>query len=297
MSSKFNIDFIKKFPIAAVISFILVIGSLAILVNKGLNYGVDFRGGAEIQIKLEKTTTIADIRNVLEAKGFQVSSVQAIGDAGDNEFLVKVPGSEEDINKVTDSITSTLNQAFNDRNLDIRKTDIVGPKAGEQLRISGFQAMVWALLAIMIYIALRFDYKYAPGAIVALFHDVVIILGIFALVDKEFSLQIVGALLAVIGYSVNDTVVIYDRVRECDEQVPGPIALSINKALNDTLTRTFLTSATTLMVSLTMFLMGGGVIHDFFFAITLGVLIGTYSSLFVAAPTTMFFEKFQNRKA
>ena len=185
---------------------------------------------------------------------------------------------------------------FKNINPEILKTDIVGPKAGEELRISGFQAMAWALLMIMIYIALRFDYKYSPGAIVALLHDVIIIIGVFVLMQKEFSLQIVGALLAVIGYSVNDTVVVYDRVREHEERDHSKeLNTQINTALNETLSRTLLTSLTTFIVAGVMFVMGGGIIHDFFFAICLGVIVGTYSSIFVAAPTIMFFDKFTKK--
>jgi preprotein translocase subunit SecF len=219
--------------------------------------------------------------------------VQSIGEEGTYEYLVKVSASEANLNAVTDKITKMFQKDFAAQKAEIRKTDIVGPKAGEQLRISGFQAMAWALLMIMIYIALRFDYKYSPGAIVALLHDVVIIVGIFALTNKEFSLQIVGALLAVIGYSVNDTVVVYDRVREHEEKSIGKsLKDKINVALNETLSRTLLTSITTFIVAFVMYAMGGGVIHDFFFAICLGVLIGTYSSIFVAAPTVMLFDKF-----
>ena len=152
--------------------------------------------------------------------------------------------------------------------------------------------MAYALIAIMIYIGLRFDFKYAPGAIVALFHDVSIILGIFALTGTEFTLQTVAALLAVIGYSVNDTVIVYDRVRENEEKYAGSSLIeNIDRAINDTLSRTILTSGTTLFVSGAMFLYGGEAIHSFFFAITLGVLIGTYSSIFVAAPATILFSK------
>jgi preprotein translocase subunit SecF len=290
---KFDINFTSKFPMAVIFSAILVIGSIVMFATKGLNYGVDFRGGAEIQVKFGEAINLNDLRASLKKAGFNSSSVQSLGDVADNEYMIKVAAGEENLNKVTDSITKMLATDFASIKPDIQKTDIVGPKAGEQLRISGFQAMVWALLMIMIYIALRFDYKYSPGAIVALIHDVVIIIGVFVLLQKEFSLQIVGALLAVIGYSVNDTVVVYDRVREHEEKDGSKNLRSlINIALNETLSRTVLTSLTTLIVSGIMFLMGGGVIHDFFFAITLGVFIGTYSSLFVAAPTILFFEKF-----
>jgi preprotein translocase subunit SecF len=294
---KFNINFVSKFPITAIVSLVLVIASIALFFTKGLNYGVDFKGGAEIQVKFETKIEMGKLRSQLK-KNFNSSSLQSIGEAGANEFLIKVSGSESNLNKVTDQITKMLTSQFASNNPDIQKTDIVGPKAGAELRKSGFQALIWALLMIMIYIALRFDYKYSPGAIVALIHDVVIIVGIFILIDKEFSLQIVGALLAVIGYSVNDTVVVFDRVREHEEKdVKRPLRDQINSALNETLTRTILTSITTLIVAVIMFSMGGGVIHDFFFAISLGVIIGTYSSLFVAAPTIMFFDKFKGSKA
>jgi preprotein translocase subunit SecF len=295
--SKYNVNFTSKFPIAVVFSLLLVLGSIILFITKGLNYGVDFRGGAEIQVKFSEEIDMGSLRSELKSN-FKSSSVQQIGDTDQNELLIKVSGSEENLNEVTDQITKMLTSKFANLNPDIQKTDIVGPKAGEQLRISGFQALIWALLMIMIYIALRFDYKYSPGAIVALIHDVVIIIGIFILMDKEFSLQIVGALLAVIGYSVNDTVVVYDRVRENEEKdTQSPLKKLINKALNETLSRTILTSITTLIVSVMMFAMGGGVIHDFFFAITLGVIIGTYSSLFVAAPTIIFFDKFTKADA
>lgn len=292
---KYNIGFSQKFSLTVFLSVALVLGSLGVLFTKGLNYGVDFRGGAEVQVKFEKSTSASDVRQAVEESKVKVSSIQSIGGDNSNEFLIKLPASKDDINKITDTVTSGLTSKLAANGPEIRKTDIVGPKAGEELRNSSFQAMAWALLFIMVYIGLRFDFKYSPGAIVALFHDVVIILGIFSLTGREFSLQIVAALLAVIGYSVNDTVVVYDRVREHEEKTGGKLKAMIDIALNETLNRTVLTSLTTLIVSLCMFFMGGGIIHDFFFAITLGVIIGTYSSLFVAAPTVLIFDKFQSK--
>ncbi len=290
--SKYNFNFVSKFPTAVIVSSLLVLTSIFVFAKNGLNYGVDFRGGAEILIHFDDAVNLADLRSALGTAGFESSSVQSIGSDLKNSFLVKVNAEENDLNSVTDKITKMLMSDFAALNPEIDKTDIVGPKAGAQLRISGFQAMAWALLMIMVYIALRFDYKYSPGAIVALLHDIIIIIGIFVLLQKEFSLQIVGALLAVIGYSVNDTVVVYDRVREHEEKSPlGVLKDLINTALNETLSRTFLTSITTFMVAFVMFIYGGAGIEDFFFTICLGVIIGTYSSLFVAAPTIMFFDK------
>ena len=298
MSAKYNFDFVSKFPLAVVFSVVLVVGALGMFFSKGLNYGVDFRGGAEIQVKFGKSLNLNDLRKSIDEHGFKSSLVQSIGEEGSNEFLIKVDAGGADLNEVTDKMTTMFMKDFTDLQPEILKTDIVGPKAGEQLRISGFQAMAWALLMIMIYIALRFDYKYSPGAIVALLHDVIIIIGIFVLTGKEFSLQIVGALLAVIGYSVNDTVVVYDRVREHEEKSASKgMKGQINIALNETLTRTILTSLTTLLVSAVMYLMGGAGIEDFFFAICLGVIIGTYSSVFVAAPTVIFLDKITGKSS
>lgn len=296
---KYNFDFTGKFIVAVPLSLVLVGISLFMFLSKGLNYGVDFRGGAEVQVHFKDSVDLGTLRTELEKAGFSSSSVQSIGgEVQKNSFLVKVNAKEENLNQVTDKITTMLTTKFASSGAEIDKTDIVGPKAGEQLRISGFQAMAWALLMIMIYIALRFDYKYSPGAIVALIHDVLIIVGVFAIMDKEFSLQIVGALLAVIGYSVNDTVVVYDRVREHEEKSPSKgLKGQINTALNETLSRTFLTSFTTFLVAAVMYIMGGAGIEDFFFAICLGVIIGTYSSLFVAAPTILFFDKYLGKKA
>ena len=177
-TTKYNFNFVSKFPIVVGFSLILVLGSITLFFSKGLNYGVDFRGGAEIQIKFGQTINLSELRTSIDGHGFKSSLVQSIGEEGSNEFLVKVSAQEADLNAVTDKMTTMLMKDFADHKPEILKTDIVGPKAGEQLRISGFQAMAWALLMIMIYIALRFDYKYSPGAIVALVHDVLIIVGI-----------------------------------------------------------------------------------------------------------------------
>lgn len=284
-------DFCGKFFATSLLSGLLVILGLMGLFQ--MRYGVDFRGGAEIQVKFANPVEVNGMRRALSESGFAVK-VQRIGEERENEYLLKVPASEQNLNKVTESVSKTLNRRYASTGVDIRKVDIVGPKAGAELRLSGFQAMLWALLAIMIYIGLRFDFKYSPGAIAALFHDVTIILGIFAFLQVEFTLQTVAALLAVIGYSVNDTVIVYDRVREQEQKHPDrTLKEHINAAINETLSRTILTSGTTLFISSTMLIFGGLAIRDFFFAITLGVLIGTYSSIFVAAPVTLLFDKWK----
>lgn len=285
-----KVKFTGLFKFTSLISLVLVVGGIFLATTR-MQYGVDFRGGAELQIKFSETMALQSVRDALTKSGYGNAVVQSIGEATDNEYLVKVSGDESNLNQVTDEVSASLTGAFAS-NMEIRKVDIVGPKAGAQLRLSGFQAMFWALLAIMIYVGLRFEFKYAPGAIVAVFHDVAIVLGIYAATGTEFTLQTVAAILAVIGYSVNDTVVIYDRVREFENMDARTLPQIINEALNDTLSRTLLTSATTLFVSLTMFYTGGPAVHDFFLAMTVGVVVGSYSSLFIAAPVALFFDRF-----
>lgn len=295
INTKKKYHFSSYFSFAAVISSLLVILSLVAFFTK-MQYGVDFKGGAEIQAKFSSSIDLNLLRSTLKKDGFKGMSVQSIGDLTDNEYLIKVPANEANLNDVTDKLSNTLKNNYANENVTIQKVDIVGPKAGAQLRISGMQAILWALIAIMIYIGLRFDFKYSPGAIVALFHDISIILGIFAITGTEFTLQTVAALLAVIGYSVNDTVIVYDRVREHETKYPGVnMKDHIDNAISETLSRTILTSGTTLFISLAMYFFGGIAIKDFFMAISLGVIIGTYSSIFIAAPVTLFFNKFAEK--
>jgi preprotein translocase subunit SecF len=295
--TKFNFDFVQHFNVALIISSVFIIASVSLIFSDKLSYGVDFSGGAEIQLQFKTLPKLETLRSDFKKNKYSGVSIQRIGNAQENEILVKIAASKENLNQVTEDISKFLFKDYSSYGPVVRKTEIVGAKAGEQLRNTGAQAMLWALLAIMIYIGLRFEFKYSPGAICALLHDVTIILGAFALTGKEINLQIVAALLAVIGYSVNDTVIIYDRVRENEEKYIGKsLREHINLSINETLMRTILTSGTTLFMSFSMMMWGGLVIQDFFFAITLGVIIGTYSSTFVAAPVTMFFERFNEKE-
>jgi preprotein translocase subunit SecF len=291
IKSNTNFDFVGKFKIAMIVSGIIVTASIVGLFTK-MQYGVDFRGGAEIQVKFTQAVDLGQVRSAVEQGGFNGATVLTIGEASENEVLVRVGGDDSKINEISQNVSSHLTKTFASQGVEIRKVDIVGPKAGAQLRTSGFQAMAWALLVIMVYIGLRFDFKYAPGAIAATFHDVALVLGVYALTGTEFTLQTVAALLAVIGYSVNDTVIVYDRVREYEAKFPGGhLPDLINRAMNETLSRTILTSGTTLFVSLSMLFFGGEAIKDFFLAMSVGIIVGTYSSLYIAAPVTLFFEK------
>jgi preprotein translocase subunit SecF len=291
-----NIDFVQLFKYGGIISFVLVLGSIILFSTKGLNYGVDFRGGVEIQVKFSDKVEIGELRDLMNTAKIPLSQLQRIGQEDQNEYLLKIQSENSDLNQISSDVNKSLTDKYGNTNFEILKNDIVGPKAGAQLRTSAFKALMWAVLAIMIYLGLRFDYKYAPGAIVALVHDSVIIIGAFVLTQKEFSLQIVAALLAIIGYSVNDTVVIYDRVREREIQNPGaPISESINQAIQETMSRTIMTSGTTLAVTLVMYFVGGPVIHDFFFAMSFGILVGTYSSVFIAVPMTVLSERLASK--
>jgi len=293
-----NIDYVGKFKVAIIFSLLLVVVTFVGFFTKGINYGVDFRGGVEIQVKFKNQVALGDLRNYLNETNVALSQLQSIGDETQNEFLLKLESDKEDLNVISSKVQAALSTKYGEGNFEILKNDIVGPKAGAELRISAFKALFWAILAIMIYLSLRFDYKFAPGAIAALIHDVTIIVGVFILTQKEFSLQIVAALLAIIGYSVNDTVVIYDRVREIENISPSSSMVEIiNRALNETMSRTLITSLTVLGVSVIMLFFGGSVIHDFFFAMTIGVVLGVYSTIFIAVPMTIFFEKIRTKNA
>lgn len=296
MTSKYNVDYVGKFKIFGALSLALILITLIGLFTKGLNYGVDFRGGVEIQVKFMEKVDMGTIRQAMADGKLPLSQLQTIGDESQNEYILKLD-SEGDLNSMSTKVNDILGQKFGKEKFEILKNDIVGPKAGAELRVSAFKALFWAILAIMIYLALRFDYKFAPGAIAALIHDVTLIIGAFILTQKEFSLQIVAALLAIIGYSVNDTVVIYDRVREVESMNPGMSTFEvINRSINETMMRTLNTSLTVLGVSLVMLIWGGPVIHDFFFAMTIGVVLGVYSTIFIAVPMTVVVEKFQTKK-
>ena len=299
MSTTRNVDYVGLFGIAGWVSLAIVIGTIVMFFTKGLNYGVDFRGGVEIQVKFSKTVGLGELRDYLNEKKVPLSQLQSIGSEDQNEFLLKLETDKGgDLNAVSSQVGAALTEKYGEGSYEILKNDIVGPKAGAELRTSAFKALIWAILAIMIYLALRFDYKFAPGAIAALIHDVVIIIGAFIVTQKEFSLQIVAALLAIIGYSVNDTVVIYDRVREIEAGNPSlSTAEIINRAINETMSRTIITSMTVLGVSLVMLFWGGSVIHDFFFAMTIGVILGVYSTIFIAVPMTVVYERFLAKKA
>lgn len=292
-----NFKFTKFFGKAMTFSGLLVAFSIWAIIYK-MNYGIDFRGGTEIQVKFEKSVSLDKLRDNLSSNGFSNAIVQTIGEEGQNEALIKISGTEGTLNSLTEKATTLLKTNFAEEKIEIQKVDIVGPKAGATLRNSAVLSMIWALVAIMIYLAIRFEFIFAPGAVIALAHDSIIALGLFALTGGDFSLQVVAALLALIGYSVNDTVVVYDRIREHQHQDKSlPLATHIDDAINQTLSRTILTSGATLLTCIAMYFLGGASIKDFFFVMSVGIIKGTYSSIFIASPFTLYFAKFVKKDA
>ena len=271
------IDFVGKRKFTMIFSAVLLVLSIASISFQGLKFGIDFTGGTLIELGYEKTADLEDIRLKLSEGDFKGTNVQYFG--SDTEVLIQLEPQEVSSAKLSSSIIRMLGDG-----IDVRRVEFVGPKVGEELTNDGGLAMLYALIGILIYVAFRFEYRFALGSIAALVHDVIITLGIFSILQIEFDLTVLAAILAVIGYSLNDTIVVFDRIREnflSTRQVEAePI---INEALNQTLSRTLMTSLTTLLVLLALFYLGGEVIHSFAGALLIGVIIGTYSSIYVAS--------------
>lgn len=293
-----TIDFSGKRHLWLAISGALIIATFVGLFTKGLNYGIDFTGGAEVQLQIPATWTIEKLRTELDNGGILGLKVQQIGEAGSSQYLVKAQGDESTLNKTSLQIETILGKSLKPGEFVIQRVDVVGPAAGSTLRMNGFLSMFYALLCILIYVTIRFDYRYSPGAVLALFHDSVITLGIFILTQKQFDLQILAALLALIGYSNNDTIIVYDRVRETAQMHPNlSIEETVNRAVNETLGRTILTSLCTFLTVFALWAWGGKVIQDFAFTLMVGIVVGTYSSIFIATAFVIELTKYQERKA
>ena len=275
------IDFVGKRKYAMIFSAILLIASIASIGFQGLKFGIDFTGGTLIELGYEKTADLEGIRSKLASADFKGTNVQYFG--SDTEVLIQLEPQAASSAQISSSIIRMLGDG-----IDVRRVEFVGPKVGEELTNDGGLAMLYALIGILIYVAFRFEYRFALGSIAALIHDVIITLGVFSLLQIEFDLTVLAAILAVIGYSLNDTIVVFDRIRENFLATrllePEPI---INEALNQTLSRTLMTSLTTLLVLFALFYLGGEVIHSFAGALLIGVVIGTYSSIYVASTTIL----------
>ena len=281
-----NFNFSSKFKYANILSLILFALSVTLIFFKGLNYGIDFKGGTLIELR-SNNIEAALIRDTLKNMNLGDVNVKKFGKEGD--FLIKVE-QKEDNNKLIPEIKKNLSESLNSE-VNFRRVENVGPKVSAELLQSGIIAISLSLAAMLFYIWVRFEWQFSIGSIVALFHDVIITLGIFSLLSLEINLSIIAAVLTIVGYSMNDTVVIYDRIREnLGKYHKLDISNIANLSINETLSRTIITSVTTLLALFSIFILGGEILRGFSFAMILGVLIGTYSSIFVASPILKFFK-------
>lgn len=276
----FNIDFLAWRRVALIFSSIFLIASVSSLFLKELNYGLDFTGGTLVELSYPDSANISEIRETLVNGGFLGAQVANFGSS--KEVLIKLPGTVSD--SLGSEIVTLLGSVSSDQDVDLRRIEYVGPQIGSELRDDGGTAMLIALAFMMLYIAFRFQSMFAGAAVIALVHDVIIVVGIFSLIEIEFDLTVLAALLAVIGYSLNDTIVVSDRIRENIRSMESDSTEEIiNTSLNQTLGRTLITSLTTLLVLFSLYLLGGELIKNFALALIFGVIIGTYSSIYIAA--------------
>ena len=284
-TQKFNFDFMGKRKIAIIFSALLVSVSLVSLITQKLNFGIDFTGGTLVEAGYQETVELDQVRNVLSSTEFSDAIVQYFGSARD--ILIRVAQVQgKNSADISNEIIKVLKQSG--QSVEVRRVEFVGPQVGEDLKEDGGLAMIYALIMIFIYIAFRFQRLFSVGAIAALVHDVTITIGFFSVLQLDFDLTVLAALLAVIGYSLNDTIVVFDRIRENFRRMRKvPPVEVVNASLNQTLSRTLMTSLTTLLVLTALFFLGGEIIRPFSTALIFGVIIGTYSSIYVASPVTL----------
>ncbi len=303
-----SIDFIGKRRTTFLLSLVVIIVGLAsVAVRGGIRLGVDFTGGVQVEVAVESQAGNVDIgrvRDAVASAGYDNRNIQQIGRAEDNEFLIHVQVEEvataatdtTTIGRSTsDSIMESLRSEFASDTVVLRELDTVGPKVGNELRMAALQSILLAMLLVVVYVAWRFELRYALATLVAVGHDVLVTIGLFSIFNKEMTLAIIAALLTLVGYSVNDTIVVFDRIREelKQKQRRESNESIFNTGINKTLSRTILTSFTTLFVLLALLFYGGPVIHDFAWVLAIGIVVGTYSSVFVAAPLVIVWQKRQ----
>ena len=284
---KYNFNFINHFKKFNLISLILVLLSLFFVIFKGLNYGIDFKGGTLIEVRIQNNDIrVSDIRDSLNKLNLGDVNVKNFGEKSD--FLIKIEKKLNNNESLISEIKTSLDQDLNEE-VNYRRVESVGPKVSAELLKSGIISIGLALLMMLFYIWFRFEWQFSLGSIIALFHDVIITLGIFSILSIEINLSIVAAVLTIVGYSMNDTVVIYDRIRENLSKFNKlEIDQVSNLSVNETLSRTLITSVTTLLALFSIFILGGEILKGFSFAMILGVIIGTYSSIFVASPVLRY---------
>ena len=283
-----NINFVSKFKKANIASIVIFFLSIFFISFKGLNYGIDFKGGTLIELRTENSVDASSIRDSLKSMNLGDVNVKKFGKDGD--YLIKVEQIKINNKNLIPEIKKALSENLNSE-IDFRRVENVGPKVSSELLESSVIAITLALAAMLFYIWIRFEWQFSLGAIIALFHDVVITLGVFSILSLEINLSIIAAVLTIVGYSMNDTVVIYDRIREnLFKFTKIGISDVANLSINETLARTIITSVTTLLALLSIYILGGEILRGFSFAMILGVIIGTYSSIFVASPILKFLK-------
>jgi len=281
-----NINFMSRRNIALIFSAVLLIASITSLFTRGLNFGLDFTGGTLIEVGFPTVPNTTEVRDNLAAAGFD-SIVQTYGAATD--IVVRIPptGLDESSAQLSTRVLAALSQGV-EGEIDMRRVEFVGPQVGDELKEQGVLAVIYAMVGVFLYVMFRFQWRFSVGAVAALFHDVVITMGVISILQIEFDLTVVAAILAVVGYSLNDTIVLFDRIRENFPRYRKrqPIEV-VNTSINEVLARTIMTSTTTLLVLLALFFFGGEIIHGFAFTLIIGVIIGTYSSIYVASTTLL----------
>ena len=290
INSDTHFDFMGKIKMTMIISgLVILIGLGSVALSGGLKYGIDFAGGTLIQLQFKTPPDIEVIRDGLKTISLGESTIQEFGSKRD--ILIRIQRSEEKLEAVGSKVRNSLGGKFNKEDITIERVEMVGPKVGRDLREKALLSILYAIIGIVIYISWRFELQYAVAAIIALVHDVLVTLGAFSILDKEFTLVIIAAFLAIIGYSLNDTIVVFDRIREnLRRRGKNTLVQSVNASINQTLSRTLLTSGTTLMVVVALFFFGGEIIHDFSFALLVGILVGTYSSIFIASAFLVYWD-------
>ncbi len=278
-----HIDFLGKRKLATIFSSLLIVIALASLFTRGLSLGIDFTGGTLVEVGFPQAVELPTVRDKLTEVGFADAVVQHFGTSRD--VLIRLAPQEDlESAELSDRAFKALQTL--EAGVDLRRVEFVGPQVGDELTEDGGLAMLYALIGILIYVGLRFEYRFAIGSVIALIHDVIITIGLFSVLQVEFDLPVLAAVLAVIGYSLNDTIVVFDRIRENFRKMRKDDAIEIiNSSLNQTLSRTLVTSLTTLLVLLALFIFGGKIIHGFALALIVGVVVGTYSSIYVASST------------
>lgn len=284
-----KINFMGVHVLAFFFSFALMAGSLFLTAKDGLNFGIDFTGGTVIEVKTPQVPDLAELRTTLNGLGLGSISIQEFGEADD--LLIRMGEQKGDMSVQTDAINSvkTVLDSMFEGDVDYRRTEFVGPQVGKELKLQGLYAILFSLGGILVYIWLRFEWQFGIAAVVALAHDVIITIGLFAVAQMEFNLSTVAAILTIAGYSINDTVVVFDRIREnLRKYKKTPLKELFNLSINEMLTRTLMTSVTTLIALIALYVFGGEVIRGFVDALIFGVVVGTYSSIFIASPVLLY---------